>query len=103
MADRCHTPSQPQVRKEFGKTKIYIPSQEGLAAATPEEAAAAAQRLKQLQVRAVGWAGRRALHRPAGVCCGVQRGGMRQYCSGHLCGHAGCAVVFGGAAGWHCL
>ncbi|KAI7836391.1 hypothetical protein COHA_009752 [Chlorella ohadii] len=37
------------VRKEFGKTKIYIPSQEGLAAATPEEAAAAAERLKQLQ------------------------------------------------------
>ena len=42
-----------QVRKEFGKTKIYIPSQEGLSAATPEEAAAAAERLKQLQVRLV--------------------------------------------------
>lgn len=50
MAVCCHTPLQPQVRKEFGKTKIYIPSQEGLAAATPEEAAAAAERLKQLQV-----------------------------------------------------
>lgn len=36
-------------RKEFGKTKLYIPSQEGLAALSPEETAAKAERIKQLQ------------------------------------------------------
>ncbi|EFN51683.1 hypothetical protein CHLNCDRAFT_139916 [Chlorella variabilis] len=37
------------VRKEFGKQKLYIPSQEGLAALTPQEAAAKQARLAELQ------------------------------------------------------
>lgn len=36
------------LRKEFGKTKIFIPSQEGLAALTPEQSAAQQQRIKEL-------------------------------------------------------
>ncbi len=44
-----HAHTLLQVRKEFGKTKIFWPSQEGLAALTPEEAAAKQGRLKEVQ------------------------------------------------------
>ena len=37
------------MRKEFGKQKLYIPSQEGLAALGPEEHAAKREAIKQLQ------------------------------------------------------
>ncbi|PSC67907.1 homologous-pairing 2-like protein [Micractinium conductrix] len=37
------------VRKEYGKSKIYWPSQEGRAALTPEESAAKQARIKELQ------------------------------------------------------
>lgn len=40
------------VRKEFGKTKIFWPSQEGLAALSPEEAVARQARLKAVQEEA---------------------------------------------------
>lgn len=37
------------VCKEFGKTKIYLPQQEGLAQLSSDEKAEVAERLKQLQ------------------------------------------------------
>lgn len=40
------------MRKEFGKTKIFWPSQEGLAALSPEEAVARQARLKAVQEEA---------------------------------------------------
>lgn len=47
-----HAHTLLQVRKEFGKTKIFWPSQEGLAALTPEEATAKQGRLKEVQEEA---------------------------------------------------
>lgn len=49
---RLHARTLLQVRKEFGKTKIFWLSQEGLAALTPEEAAAKQERLKGVQAEA---------------------------------------------------
>jgi len=86
----------PQVRKEFGKQKLFIPSQEGLAAHTPEQKAAAEARKKELegQLRqeeeavvalrrggagqgwvGLGWMGREAGRGHAAARCGRQAGG----------------------------
>lgn len=79
VSARCeHTPCSaalppgpcplPQVRKEYGKQKIYFPSQEGLAALSPEESAAKQQSLKELQ---------QAVRAAEEAVAAMRRGGLR--------------------------
>lgn len=49
----CPAPAL-QARKEFGKTKLYTPSQEGLAALDPAEAAQRHADIKRLQEECQG-------------------------------------------------
>ena len=59
-----------QARKEFGKTKLYIPSQEGLAALDPAEAAQRHEDIKRLQAECQGADGEvAALRKGAWVLC----------------------------------
>jgi hypothetical protein len=73
----CQSADPPQARKEFGKTKLYIPSQEGLAALGPAEAAQRLEDIKRLQAECQGADGEVAGLRK-GECCAVRWVGRGQ-------------------------
>jgi hypothetical protein len=77
LAGSSHCANAPQARKEFGKTKLYIPSQEGLAALDPTEAAQRQEDIKRLQAECQGADSEVAALRK-GRCCVLRCGGWSE-------------------------